>query len=317
MSGAHAAALAAGCCCTAGGDTGGGAGDCPQIPTNLPDPNPRIPADSTIDSVNVALSLVATAITTNEPQSIPTDCTLVPEEAYPEIAIANASGGAAEWQGDGWYGCGTGGATVTPLQHGITRRLCGSICGCNGNLPGCFLVPCCGGSHAIPRVHRLPISLVKYNPDEIVTQQVVSCPDCCGGPGQIDVGTNVSGWVASIGISIRYGCIHLPDWEVARPCNCPASDFSTQYGYHLVVGVSIQSTGFVASGGACGGSGTINSPSSSVYGQWRAWYAKPCCNAGDSVRGTYRLMHAETSSGTAGFPQYSWQTTRSPTALVT
>jgi hypothetical protein len=314
VSGAHAAALAAGCCCTAGGDTGEGSGDCPQI-LNA---QPRTPADSTIDSVNVALTLVATAITTNEPQSIPTDCTLVPEEAYPEIAIANASGGAAEWQGDGWYGCGTGGATVTPLQHGITRRLCGSICGCNGNLPGCSLIACCGGSHAIPRSHRLPASFVTYQPDEIVQQQVVSCPPCCGGDGPVDVGTNVTSWISRMSVTIRYGCIHLPDWEVARPCNCPASDFATQYGYNLLVRVAIYSAGIMAANpSACPPPALINTPSSSLYGAFRAWYAKPCCNAGDSVRGTYRLMHAETSSGTAGFPAYSWQTTRSATALVT
>jgi hypothetical protein len=314
VSGAQAAALAAGCCCTAGGDGGGGAGDCPQILNN----QPRTPADSVIDTVSVSLSLTSVVVATNVGNSLGNSCEVEPAQTYPEQALASVGGGSLQWTGADWSGCGSGGASVTPLQHGITRRICGgSICPCTGNSPGCWQVPCCGDIHTVPRLHAVPFGFVSYNQSEVIVPASVACPACCGGAAVIDTGGNVASWEARASFVIRYGCLHLPDWEVARPCNCPASDFATEYGYHLLVRVQIYSAGRLADfPTACAPTAIIQSPNSAVYGQHVAWYSKPCCNASDSVRGTYTLMHAESSSGTTGLPAYSWTTTRSATAQV-
>jgi hypothetical protein len=314
VSGAQAAALAAGCCCTAGGDNGGGAGDCPQILNT----QPRTPADSVIDTVNVSLSLTSMVVATNVGGSLGGQCEIEPSPTYPEQALASVSSGSLQWQGDVWAGCGSGSASVTPLQHGITKRACGgSICLCVANAPGCFAIQCCGDTHTIPRQHAPIGAFVSYNPSEVIVPSLVGCPACCGGAAVIDTGGNVASWEARASFEIRYGCIHLPDWEVARPCNCPASDFATEYGYHLLVRVQIRSAGVIADfPSGCAPPGLINPPNTSFYGMHQAWYSKPCCNASDSVRGTYTLMHAASSSGTAGFPAYSWTTTRSATAQV-
>ena len=314
MSGAQAAALAAGCCCTAGGDGGGGAGDCPQILNT----QPRTPADSVIDTLNVSMSLTSIVVATNVGGSLGNSCEIEPAPTYPEQALGSVSSGSLQWTGADWSGCGSGGASVTPIQHGITRRICGgSICPCSGNSPGCWQVPCCGDIHTIPRLHAVPLGFVSYNQSEVIVPASVACPACCGGAAVIDTGGNVASWEARASFVIRYGCIHLPDWEMARPCNCPASDFATEYGYHLLVRVQIFSAGILASNPqACAPNAIIQSPNSAIYGQHVAWYSKPCCNASDSVRGTYTLMHAASSSGTAGLPAYSWNTTRSATAQV-
>ena len=313
MSGAHAAALAAGCCCPAGGDTGGGGGDCPQILNT----DPRTPADSVINTLNVSLSLTSIAIGTNPGGSLGSTCEVQPAPTYQEEATASVSGGSLQWTGGQWTGCGSGSGSVTPLQHGVTRNLCGTICPCVNNAPGCLDVLCCGDTHTVPRTHVLSTGFVTYSTTEVIVQSLVGCPACCGGARLVNTGTNVASWTARASFVIRYGCLHLPDWESARPCNCPASDFATVYGYHLLVRVQIYSAGIIASNPSiCPNPATIPPPNSSTYGMQTAWYAKPCCNASDSVRGTYRLMHAISSSGIAGSPSYSWVTTRSETALV-
>ena len=311
MSGAQAAALAAGCCCLPGDDGPPDPSGCPQIGNT----QPRTPADSVIDSVNVSFSLQSRTILENtDSVGFSSPCVTYPPPVFTEEAIGSASSGVATWNGVEWEGCAQGSGAVSTLQHGVSGRDCGNRCTCLNNAPGCFQVPCCGDGYSIPRVYQSPF--VIYSPDDIIRTQDIGCPDCCGGIGPIQTGFNGAQWTAGAGIRILYGCISLSSVFGIEPCQCPGAPPGTVHGYAMIAAIRVVSQLAIAQGSPQCPTPFLGLPTSAQFGRHSALWVKPCCSASDSVRGTYYLAMPAASSGTAGFPQYSWLTTRSATATV-
>lgn len=331
MSGALAAALAAGCCCTRDRDGGGGGADpeCPQAALPFEET-----ADASIDTVNASFSINCIARAMNVGRSLGA-CEVTPEETYEEIATASASGGQLTLNFSGgsaaWTGCGSGGASVTALRHGRTNRQCGTLCECLGNPPGCWNSPCCGqGPYPVVRHHScgilhnanyLRLGDPLYSPDQIEVAEIqnYSCPECCDVfDPPVPVGVPVSGWTARVGMRIDRFCRLWPG-ETPEPCYCTGSDVLTFAGYSLTVGVAIYSEKWMAQLPNSCGSPFLGNPLGSGWRVWKALYSKPCCSANDTVKGTYRICHPTSNSGSVSGPGACYSTyevVRSSTATV-
>lgn len=311
MSGAHAAALAAGCCCRPAPDGPPDPAGCPQIGNT----QPRTPADSAIDTVNVSFLLQSQTVLTNtDTTDYQSPCVTVQPQPFVEQALATGSGGAAAWNGVEWIGCGEGTGSVSPIEHGMTGRNCGDRCECLNYAPGCGSIPCCGDAHAIPRRFQSPGGFVAYSQSDIISSRQVGCPACCGNSGPELVGISAAEWRCGNAFVIRYGCLApLPD--LAQPCACPGLP-PDSFGYYLLANVRIVSQRAIDEGAQLCVTPFLGNPSFPSFGRHIGVWSKPCCSANDSVRGTYRLAMLATSSGTTGFPAYSWLTTRSLTATV-
>ena len=238
---------------------------------------------------------------------------------YTEQVQASGSTGNVTWNGSDWTGGGTGSANVTPLQHGTGARFCEDRCGCLNNSPGCWNIVCCGDSYFGPRLHANHGSWFGYDPADVIRQQVVFCPPCCADSDPISTGYNGAEWCCLVGMRIAYGCLDLsglPGFPLA--CTCPTAPPPVQFGYVLYAQLLVRTQRLQATAGGCVGTGAgfIGFPEQSTFTAHKGVWVKPCCSANDSVRGTYRLAIPATASGTAGFPQYSWLTSRSATATV-
>lgn len=311
MSGAQAAALAAGCCCLPGDDGPPDPSGCPQIGNT----QPRTPADTLIDTVSVQFSLQSRTVVQNtDSVGFPSSCVIFPPPAYPEEALASASSANAAWDGVEWSGCAQGSGTVTPLQHGISGRDCGTRCACLNNAPGCLQIPCCGDGYAIPRQYQSPAGFVRYSQGDVILPRQVACPDCCGGMGTIDTGYNGAQWIAGCGVRIAYGCISLAGMFGIEPCQCPGSPPGTVHGYAITASLRIVTQRALGEGVPLCAAPFLGLPSSASFARHAGLWVKPCCSASDSIRGTYTLAIPAASSGTSG--NYSWLTTRSATATV-
>lgn len=311
MSGAHAAALAAGCCCRPAPDGPPDPLGCPQIGNT----QTRTPADSVIDTLTVSFGLQSRTILQNtDSVDFDSPCVTFPPPVFMEEATASASSGSAVWNGIEWEGCAEGNASVTPLQHGVSGRLCGSRCECLGYAPGCFSIQCCGDGYSIPRRYQSPF--VNYSQSDIILPRQVACPDCCGGIGTIDTGHNGAQWLGGASIRIRYGCVNFAALFGINPCECPGGAGGTELGYAIYASLRIVSQSAVAEGTPLCTAPFLGLPSSPSFSRHSGVWVKPCCSANDSVRGTYYLAIPAASSGTAGLPQYSWLTTRGATATV-
>jgi hypothetical protein len=315
MSGAQAAAVVSGCCCVENDTKSPPDPDgCPQIGWNGLG---RIPADSTLDTLNVSFSLTDFIVGTNVGNTEPFgNCNpSIGEETYSEEAQVTGTGGQVTWNGVDWQGGSEGSATVTAIRHATVTANCADTCWCQGGPPCPNAKPCCGGTYLYPREWRgLKAGGVQYTDQDVFANQETPCPPCCLNNAFVNVGVSGVNFCGPCGVKVAYSCFPIGESFGLERCNCPGLPKNIPYGYVVYGRVAIRSQ----AAGMCVGNtaGFLNLPSSATY-LWRAGvWVKPCCGENDSVKGTYRLAIPTASSGAAGFPQFSWLTTRSGTATV-